>query len=105
MNKSNSADELSRKSDYVRDENISLLSILQKKLEYEQRLAETCSDEIEKPKDVLMNNTEDDTVKSSVRSSTSDIQSRGIDVIKSCDQSDNQAREYQEASVRDTEMT
>ena len=88
----------------MRDEDVSLLSILQKKLEYEQRLAETCSDEIEKLKDVLMSNTEDDTVKSSIRSSVSDIQSREIDITKSCDQDDNQAKEYQEVSVRDAEM-
>ena len=88
----------------MRNEDVSLLSTLQKKLEYEQKLAETCSDEIEKLKDVLMNNTEDDTVKSSIRSSASDVQSREVDVTESCDQSDNQAREYQEASVRDTEM-
>ena len=89
----------------MRNEDVSLLSTLQKKLEYEQKLAETCSDEIEKLKDVLMNNTEDDTVKSSIRSSTSDIQSRGVDITKSCDQGDNQAREYQEAPARDTEVT
>ena len=105
MSKSNSADEFSRKFDYVRDENVLLLSILQKKLEYERRLAEICSDEIEKSEDVLMSNTEDDAVKSSIRSSTSDIQSREIDIIKSYDQSDNQARKYQEASVRDAEVT
>src|SRR5438045_3219528 len=105
MNKSNSADELSRRFDYVRNEDVSLLSILQKKLEYEQRLAEICLNEIEKFKDVLMSNTEDDAVKSSIRSSISDIQSEEIDITKSCDQNDNQARKYQEASARDAEMT
>ena len=104
MNKSNSADEFLRKSDYVKDEDVFFLSTLQKKLEYEQRLAEICLNEIEKLKDVLMSNTEDDTVKSSIRSSISDIQSGEIDITKSCDQSDNQVREYQEASVRDTEV-
>ena len=88
----------------MRGEDVLLLSILQKKLEYEQRLAKTCPDEIEKFKDVLMSNTEDDTVKSSIRSSISDIQSREIDVTESCNQNDNQARKYQEVSVRNAEM-
>ena len=90
-----------RKSDYVRDEDVSLLSILQKKLKYEQKLTESNSDEIKKFKNVLMSNTENDAVKSSIRSSVSNIQSREIDIIKSCDQNDNQARKYQEAPARD----
>ena len=104
MNKSNSADEFLRKSDYVKDEDVFFLSTLQKKLEYEQRLAEICLNEIEKSEDVLMNNTEDDAMKSSIRSSASDIQSEKIDITESCDQNDNQARRYQEASVRNAEM-
>ena len=88
----------------MRSEDVSFLSILQKKLKYEQRLTESSSDEIEKSENVSMNNT-DDAVKSSIRESVSNIQSREMNIIKSCDQSDNQVRKYQEASVRDTEMT
>jgi len=84
MSKSNSADELFRRSDYVRDESISLLPILQKKLKYKRRLAESISEEMNDSENVLMSNiNEKNTVKSSAKNSISDIQSRKIDIMKS----------------------
>ncbi len=91
----------SRRPDYVRKEDIPLLLIMQKKLKYEQRLAESNPHEFEKSEDVTMTDSRDEAVKSSQEEPTSDVQSREVDVAGSQTQGNKRAREHQEATATD----
>ena len=90
----------------MKDESISLLSILQRKLKYERRLAESTSEEINNSENVLMSNiNEKNIIKSDAKSSISDIQSKEIDITESQIQHDERAWKYQRATARDAEIT
>ena len=99
-NKNNLVNKSFRKSDYIRNDDTLFLSILQRKLKYERRLAEDNSHEMKKSENILMKNI----IKNNSRSSISDDQSRKIVLTESHDHDEKEAWEYQETSVTDTKV-